>query len=75
MAQLVATGRVDRAYLGIGGATVDADLARVLRLPVDAGVLFEVVGEGSAAARAGLKGPAHDSSVVGQARATRSAAT
>ncbi len=42
VAQLVATGRVDRAYLGIGGATVNAELARVFRLPVDAGVLVEV---------------------------------
>jgi S1-C subfamily serine protease len=55
VAQLVATGRVDRAYLGIGGSTVTEELARVFRLPVDAGVLVEVVGEDTAAARAGLK--------------------
>jgi S1-C subfamily serine protease len=55
VAQLVATGRVDRAYLGIGGSTVTEEIARVFRLPVDAGVLVEVVGEGTAAAEAGLK--------------------
>ena len=63
VAQLVTTGRVDRAYLGIGGATVTAELARVFRLPVDAGVLVEVVGDGSPAARAGVK-PGTSSSVV-----------
>ncbi|MDX6397884.1 MAG: hypothetical protein QOJ43_1292 [Gaiellaceae bacterium] len=62
VAQLVATGKVDRAYLGIGGSTVTEDLARVLKLPVDFGVLVERVGDGTAAARAGLE--AGTSSVV-----------
>jgi S1-C subfamily serine protease len=66
VAQLVATGRVDRAYLGIGGATIDPELARVLRLPVDAGVLVEVVGEGTAAARAGLRAGTASSVVAGE---------
>ena len=66
VAQLVATGRVDRAYLGIGGATVTEDLARVFRLPVDAGVLVEVVGEGTAAARAGLQGGGRSDVVAGE---------
>ena len=47
VAQLVATGKVDRAFLGIGGSTVTAELARVFRLPVDAGVLIEDVGDGT----------------------------
>jgi S1-C subfamily serine protease len=55
VAQLVATGKVDRAYLGIAGSTVTEELARVFKLPVDAGVLVERVGDGTAAARAGLK--------------------
>jgi S1-C subfamily serine protease len=66
VAQLVATGRVDRAYLGIGGATVNEELARVFRLPVDAGVLVEVVGDGSAAARAGLKAGTTSRVVAGE---------
>ena len=57
------TGRVDRAYLGIAGATVNAELARVFRLPVDAGVLVEDVGDGTPAARAGVK-PGTSSTVV-----------
>jgi len=66
VAQLVATGRVDRAFLGIGGATVNAELARVFRLPVDAGVLVEVVGDGTAAARAGLKAGTMSTVVAGE---------
>ena len=66
VAQLVATGRVDRAYLGIGGATVNAELARVFRLPVDAGVLVEVVSDGTPAARAGLKAGTTSTVVAGE---------
>ena len=59
VAQLVATGRVDRAYLGIGGTTVNAELARVFRLPVDAGVLVEVVGDGTRGRACGPEGGHH----------------
>ncbi len=66
VAQLVATGRVDRAFLGIGGATVTEELARVFRLPVDSGVLVEEVGDGTAAARAGMKEGKTSSVVAGE---------
>ncbi|MEO5575720.1 MAG: trypsin-like peptidase domain-containing protein [Gaiellaceae bacterium] len=66
VAQLTATGRVDRAFLGISGSTVDPELARVLRLPVDQGVLVEGVSEGSAAATAGLRGGTSDVVVAGE---------
>jgi S1-C subfamily serine protease len=56
VAQLTATGKVDRAYLGISGSTITAELARVFRLPVDEGVLVEDLADGSAAAKAGIKG-------------------
>jgi S1-C subfamily serine protease len=62
VAQLIATGKVDRAYLGIAGSTVTEELARVLKLPVDAGVLVERVGDDTGADRAGLR--AGTSSVV-----------
>ena len=65
VAQLVDTGKVDRAYLGIAGATVTDELARVFRLPVDAGVLVQSVGDGTAAARAGLEGGTKDVVVAG----------
>jgi S1-C subfamily serine protease len=66
VAQLVATGQVDRAYLGIGGSTVTPELARVFRLPVDAGVLVEVVGDGTPAARAGVKEGTQSTVVAGE---------
>ena len=66
VAQLTATGRVMRAYLGIAGSTITAELALRLRLPVDEGVLVEGVAAGSAAARAGLKGGTTDVVVAGE---------
>jgi S1-C subfamily serine protease len=66
VAQLTATGKVDRAVLGISGSTVTAELARVLRLPVDQGVLVEDVTDGSAAAKAGLRGGTTDVVVAGE---------
>ena len=51
VAQLIATGKVDRAFIGISGSTVTAELARVFRLPVDAGVLVEDVGDRTAPPR------------------------
>ena len=66
VAQLTATGKVDRAYLGISGSTITAELARVFRLPVDEGVLVEDLAEGSAAAKAGLKGGTTDVVVAGE---------
>jgi S1-C subfamily serine protease len=66
VAQLVATGKVDRAYLGIGGSTVTPELARVFRLPVDAGVLVEEVGQGSPADEAGIEGGNTDVVVEGE---------
>ncbi len=66
VAQLVATGQVNRAYLGIGGTTVNAELGRVFRLPVDAGVLVEVVRDDTPAARAGLKAGSTSTVVAGE---------
>jgi S1-C subfamily serine protease len=66
VAQLVSTGRVDRAYLGISGSTVTPELARAFRLPVDAGVLVETLVEGGPAARAGLEGGSSDVVVAGE---------
>ena len=55
VAQLLQTGKVDHAYLGIAGHAVDPDLAETYNLPVDAGVLVEDVRSASGASRAGLE--------------------
>src|SRR5262249_10479665 len=54
-AQLIKSGRVDHAFIGVNVRAVTRDLARVFRLPVDHGLLIEGVQPGSAAERAGLK--------------------
>lgn len=64
--QLIETGSVKRAYLGIVGSTVTEELARVGRLPVDAGVLVERVAEETAASRAGLRGGTDSIVVAGE---------
>ncbi len=66
VAQLIDTGKVDRAFIGIGGTTITPELARVFRLPVDTGVLIERVGEGTAGDRAGLKSGTTETVVEGQ---------
>ena len=66
VAQLIATGKVDRAHLGISGSTITPELARVFRLPVDEGVLVEGVVPGSAADRAGIEGGTTDVVVAGE---------
>ena len=43
-AQLIDKGKVDRAFMGVGGTSIDPELAQRFRLPVDTGVLVERVG-------------------------------
>lgn len=56
VAQLLDDGKVDRAYLGVTLQGVESDVAGVLRLPTDKGVLVVTVQPGSPAAKAGLEG-------------------
>ncbi|MDD5543710.1 MAG: trypsin-like peptidase domain-containing protein [Acidobacteriia bacterium] len=53
---LITVGRVKRAFLGIRGYSVDPELADILRLPVDHGVLVARVTRGGSADRAGIRG-------------------
>jgi serine protease Do len=66
VAQILRTGRVDHAYLGISGQAVTEDVADNYNLPVQAGVLVESVTEDSGAGKAGLKGGKTDVVVAGQ---------
>jgi S1-C subfamily serine protease len=53
--QLKQNGRVQRAYLGITGVTIDKSLDR-LNLAVTSGILVQSVSPGSPAAKAGIHG-------------------
>jgi putative serine protease PepD len=66
VAQILQNGQVDRAYLGIYARAVEPELARLFRLPVDAGLLLESVEAGSAADRAGLEGGTEQVVVSGE---------
>jgi S1-C subfamily serine protease len=66
VAQLLADGKVDRAFLGVTLQDVGADVAKVLRLPATQGVLIASVEPGSPAAQAGIVGGDAQVVVAGQ---------
>ncbi len=53
---LITTGHVQEAYLGIRGRALWPELANALNLPVDQGILIEEVVSNSPAAQAGIRG-------------------
>jgi putative serine protease PepD len=55
VAQILRTGKVEHAYLGITGQGITVDLARTYKLPAGSGVLVQSVKAGSGAAKAGLR--------------------
>ena len=66
VAQIMRTGRVDHAYLGIAGRAVSADVAETYNLPVEKGVLVESVRNGTGADNAGLRGGDTEVVVAGE---------
>jgi putative serine protease PepD len=66
VAQILRTGRVDHAYLGISGHALSKEVAETYNLPVDAGVLVASVTDGSGADRAGLQGGETEVVVAGE---------
>jgi S1-C subfamily serine protease len=64
--QLLSTGEVKRAFLGVSGADVTPDLAKALNLPADHGALVQQAYQGGPAARAGLTGGTTQATVGGQ---------
>jgi S1-C subfamily serine protease len=66
VAQLLRTGHVEHPFLGIQGHPVTAQLAERFRLPVETGVLVEVVTDGSGADKAGLHEGDTDVVVAGE---------
>ncbi len=64
--QLLTTGKVTRAFLGVSGADLSPDLAKALNLSIDHGALVQQAYPGSPGARAGLKGGSTQATVGGQ---------
>jgi len=56
VAQLLDDGQVDRPYLGVTLQEIEPEVASVLKLPADSGVLVGAVQPGSPAAKAGIEG-------------------
>ncbi len=56
VAQLLESGKVEHAYLGVAARSVTPELAQALGLPVDYGLLIEEVTAGSGAQKAELRG-------------------
>jgi S1-C subfamily serine protease len=53
--QILTTGHITRAYLGVGFADIEPELAREFGLPVKEGIILTAVESRSPAARAGLR--------------------
>jgi S1-C subfamily serine protease len=53
--QILTTGHITRAYLGVSFADVEPELAREFGLPVKQGIIVGAVERGSPAARAGIR--------------------
>ena len=53
--QLLTSGKVEHAYLGVSAVEVTSDIAKSFRLPVTKGLVIQTVNDGSGAAGAGLK--------------------
>ena len=66
VAQLIKTGKVEHAAIGIVARPITPDLARTFRLPVKSGVLVEDVQAGSGAAKAGSRPAQTNVTVAGE---------
>jgi S1-C subfamily serine protease len=66
VAQLIAHGKVEHAFLGISAKPIQADVAHLFHLPVKSGLLVASVEQGSGAAKAGLRGSTNQVTVSGE---------
>jgi S1-C subfamily serine protease len=66
VAQLLANGKVERAFLGVAARPIEPQVARAYDLPVSSGLLVETVSPGSGASKAGLRAGTRDVVVEGE---------
>jgi putative serine protease PepD len=65
-AELIDKGKVEHAFLGIEGKTLEPNIARLFHLPAASGVLVASVRPDSGAAKAGLKAATNQVTVEGE---------
>jgi S1-C subfamily serine protease len=65
-AQIIKTGHVEHAFLGIAAQPVTGTAAKLFRLPVSHGLLVARVQPGSGAAKAGLKAGTQNATLAGE---------
>ncbi|MEX2107081.1 MAG: trypsin-like peptidase domain-containing protein [Solirubrobacterales bacterium] len=63
--QLISTGEVEHAFLGISGGTITPELARAINLPVNEGVIVQSVVKDGPADRAGIEGGKTSATIEG----------
>ena len=66
VAQLLASGKVEHAYLGVSAVEVTDEIAKSLGLPVTKGLVIQTVSTGSGAAEAGLKSGSEQVVIAGE---------
>jgi len=64
--QLLATGKVVHAYLGVSAVAVTSDIANSFRLPVTKGLVIQTVTPDSGASKAGLKAGTEQAVIAGE---------
>jgi len=64
--QLLTSGKVEHAYLGVSAVEVTADVAKSLDLPVAKGLVIQTVSPGSGASGAGLKAGSKQVVIAGE---------
>jgi S1-C subfamily serine protease len=66
VAQLLKSGKVEHAYLGVYAIPITPAVSRSFRLPVDGGLVVQSTTAGSGAAKAGIKGGTKQVVIAGQ---------
>ena len=64
--QLLASGKVDHALLGVSAIAITPDIAKSFNLPVSKGLVIQTVNDGSGAAGAGLKAGNKQAVIAGE---------